>query len=217
MRIRTRFFEPAILYASMGLSVGCTPVMVNPVNTAKRDTSRHGLPARDTIAPPGGKTAIREVGRVGALRRPHSRERRDDMRSSNAIRMLIDSGRDSERTLRHESKFVDSSRRPTLQRLAAECQASVEQLLSLRSRRRRGGVSGSWLALIRELRRNLRVALGGRNSGDAVAACRRSMSRADALYGRALALPLPAGTASLLLERRKGIRRANDELVAIQF
>jgi len=139
------------------------------------------------------------------------------MRSANAVQMLIDSGRDNERLLRNESRFVDSSRRPTLRRLAAECGAAVDQLQLLRSRRGRGGVSGSWLELVRELRRTLRVALGGRNSGDAVAACRRSMNRAEALYERALALPLPAGTVALLVERQKCIRDANAELVAIQF
>jgi hypothetical protein len=141
-----------------------------------------------------------------------------DMRKSNALRKLIDSSRDNERLLRYESGFVDSSRRPTLRRLAAECGATVDQLQSVhRRRRRRGGVSGSWRELLREFRRNLRVAVGGRNSGDAVAACRRSMSRAEALFDRALALPFPEGTVALLLDRRNRIRLAHAELVAIQF
>jgi hypothetical protein len=139
------------------------------------------------------------------------------MRTSNALKMLIDSSRGNEHLLRYESDFVDSSRRPTLRRLAAECGTTVDRLLSLRSRRRRRSAGESWLELLRKVWRSLRVAVGGRNSGDSVAACRRSMHRAEALYDQALMLPLPAGTVALLVDRRKCIRDANAELVAIQF
>ncbi len=141
------------------------------------------------------------------------------MRKTNALQQLIESCLDNERLLRHESGLVDSTRRPTLKRLADERHTAVDELRSLRSRstRRRGSVSGSWFALLRELRRNVRVALGGRNSGDAVAACRRSMSRAEALYDRAVVLPLPEKTVVLLLQQRNGIRLASVELKAIQF
>jgi uncharacterized protein (TIGR02284 family) len=141
------------------------------------------------------------------------------MRTSNALQRLIDSGRGNERLLRSESRFVDGSRCATLKRLAAECGATVDKLQSVRGRgrRRRRGASGSWLELLRELWRNLRVAVGGRNSGDSVAVCRRSMSRAEALYDRALTLALPEGTVALLLDRRNHVRLARAELVAIQF
>lgn len=139
------------------------------------------------------------------------------MRSSNAIQTLIDSSRDSERMLRHESGFVDSSRRAILTRLADERGATVEQLQSVHSGRRRGAMSGSWIELFRELRRSLGVAFGGRNSGDAVAACRRSMHRAEALYDRAVRLPLSKEMMDLLLQQRNRVFHANVELTAIQF
>jgi hypothetical protein len=139
------------------------------------------------------------------------------MRRFNAIQRLIDSSRSSERVLRHESGFVDGSRRSTLIRLADERRAAVEQLRSVRSRRRFRRAGVSWFALARELWRNLHVALGGRNSGDAVAACRHSMNRAEALYDRALVLGLTETTVALLLQQRNRVRHANVELTAIQF
>jgi uncharacterized protein (TIGR02284 family) len=139
------------------------------------------------------------------------------MRSSNVLQTLIESSRDNERMLRHESGFVDTSRRATLTRLADERETTVEQLQAVHRSGRRGGVSGSWIELLRELRRSLRVALGGRNSGDAVAACRHSMNRAEALYDRAVRLPLSKEMLDLILQQRNRVRHANVELMAIQF
>ena len=50
------------------------------------------------------------------------------MRTSNALQKLMKSGCEGERTLRHESAFVDGLPRLVLTRLADERRASVKQL-----------------------------------------------------------------------------------------
>jgi hypothetical protein len=139
------------------------------------------------------------------------------MGTAKALRKLMDAGHDGARLLRSESKFVDDGRRSVLVRLADQRLASVEQLRGVGGRPGAVGESSSWLELLREGGRSLQVAAGGANSGDAVAACRRAMSRLEAAYDRFMSLPWPQATRDLLLEQRQGVAYASDQLVSIQF
>ncbi len=139
------------------------------------------------------------------------------MRVTNALRQLIRTGSDSERTLRSESRRVDASRARVLVRIADDCGTSVELLRAAQVGPRRDRVSGSWLELLRELARGALVMAGGPNGGDAVASCRRSMRRVEALYDRAVALHWPEETLALLIEQRRSVQQASADLTAIRF
>jgi hypothetical protein len=141
------------------------------------------------------------------------------MRISNGLRNLMNALRDDERMLRHESQFVDRSRRFVLTQLAAERQEFAETL-----RLADGGAppaeaaaTGSFAEQLLELAHSLRVAATGPNSGDAVHACRLSRDRTDAVYERAVALPWPEATLAVLRGQHRRIRHASQELMAIQF
>jgi hypothetical protein len=137
------------------------------------------------------------------------------MRTSNALKKLMDSGCDGERMLRHESEFVEGLPRILLRRLADERQANGEQLRG--SGTSSGGGHGSWAELGRELARSVRVAAGGRNRGDAVASCRRAMGRLEEVYERAMVLAWPDETRTLLAAQLVDVRRANQELISVQY
>jgi hypothetical protein len=139
------------------------------------------------------------------------------MRTSNALRKLIDSDCDSERMLRHESAFVTDLRWLVLQRLANERHASAQRLRGAYRGRPLAAGDGSWIELWRELARSVRVAVGGPDGGDAVAACRRAIGRVEALYDRALELSWPRDIRALLLDQLENIRRARRELVQLQY
>jgi hypothetical protein len=137
--------------------------------------------------------------------------------TSNRIDGLIAACRDDQRTLTYESRFVDDQRRVVLTRLAAERGEFVERLRDRRTPRVDSRATGSWKESLREFGRSVRVLAGGANSGDAIAECRRSRSRTEARYERALELKWPGEILPLLLEQVNSIRQAQGELIALQF
>ena len=65
--------------------------------------------------------------------------------------------------------------------------------------------------------KTVRGALGLSNSGDAVAACRRSCRRTEERFDRALARSWPEPMRATLLEQRALLDDASAALVAIQY
>jgi hypothetical protein len=141
-----------------------------------------------------------------------------DRRSGRRLERLIGACIDDERTLRHESRFVGPGRRAELLRLAFERQQFADELRIL-SEGRRGGsrAGGSFWERLREFARSLRVVAGGPNSGDAIAACRRSGDRTEAHYARAIAWTWSEHVVPTLLAQRSRMREQHDELLAMQF
>lgn len=139
------------------------------------------------------------------------------MRPGATLQRLIDSTRDCEQRLRHESGFVDAHARLTLRRLADDRGASTVQLQEVFAGYPLTLSHGSWIERLRETTRSLSVLAGGVNRGDAIAACRRAMARVEARYERVLALPWPDGSRAVLLRQQRNLRNGQDELVAIQF
>ena len=112
------------------------------------------------------------------------------MKTSNVLMKLVRACVDDERTLLHESRFVDARRASTLTRLAREREQFVADLERFGARGPRR-TNGSWAELVREAGRNVWVAAAGRNSGDAIASCRHSLARTEALYDQAMHESLP--------------------------
>ena len=139
------------------------------------------------------------------------------MRTSNALQKLLNADCDGERMLRHESTFVNDLPWLVLQRLANERRASAERLRGAYRGRRLAAGNGSWMELWRELGRTIRVAVGGPDRGDSVAACRRAVGRVEAIYDRALTLSWPSEIRALLLDQLHDIRRAGRELTQLQY
>jgi hypothetical protein len=137
------------------------------------------------------------------------------MMISSDLRRLIRACVDDGRTLRHESKLVDEVRAETLMRLAREREQFVTDLERLA-----GGTQphdGSWRELSRESRRNLWVVAAGPNCGDAVASCRHSRARTEAVYDRALQASWPDDFQRVLAEQRRLLHAEADELIHLQF
>jgi hypothetical protein len=133
------------------------------------------------------------------------------MKTSDTLRKLIRACVDDERTLRHESKFVDARRAEVLARLAGEREQFVADLERLGGREQPH--DGSWTELLREAERDLWVAAGaGRNVGDAIKSCRHSRARTEALYDEALQASLPEELRRTIAEQR---RRLHDEALEL--
>jgi len=137
------------------------------------------------------------------------------MKTSPVLRKLIRACVDDERTLRHESQFVDASSAVALRRLAREREHFVADLERL------GGCQlphdGSWTELSREAARTLWVAAAGRNNGDALATCRHSLARTEALYDEALQASWPDGIRFVLASQRLCLRDEAANLNQLQF
>jgi len=138
------------------------------------------------------------------------------MNTSKEIAKLIDACLDDERMLEHESRFVSPERARVLRVLAAERGRFIDELRGV------GGIRdtrehGSWRELGRELSRDLRVALGLGNGGDAIAACRRSCKRTEARFERALDLPWPTPSRAVIEGQHARIHATRDELSAVEF
>jgi hypothetical protein len=132
------------------------------------------------------------------------------MKTSHVIHKLIRACVDDERTLRNESRFVDPTRAATLMQLAAEREHFVADL-----ERFEGAPAsrvGSMAELSREAGRDVWVAAAGRNSGDAIASCRHSRARTEAVYERALEEYLPDEILDVLTEQRG---RLHDEIAVL--
>jgi hypothetical protein len=137
------------------------------------------------------------------------------MQNSRGLHRLIVGCLDDERTLHRESGRVDFQRKEVLSRLADERGRFVEELQRLGEPC--AAASESWLALLREFGRAVRVLAGGRNSGDSIASCRRSCGRTEALYEQAMRLEWSHSIRPVLLTHRDRIRHSGGELLALQF
>lgn len=142
------------------------------------------------------------------------------MKTSDVLQRLVQACVDDERTLLHESKFVDAQRASALTRLAREREqfiAELERVGALASRRSRG----SWAELAREAGRDVWVAAAGRNKGDAITICRHSRARTEARYYDAMHAPLneplPDETGRLLAEHWRRLHDEASELDQLQF
>jgi hypothetical protein len=121
------------------------------------------------------------------------------MKTTAVIHKLIRACVDDERTLRHESRFVDPARAATLMKLAAEREQFVTELEPFE-----GTASsrvGSMAELSREVGRDLWVTAGGPNIGDAITA-----------YEHALREYLPDPVLDVLTEQRG---RLHDEIAVL--
>ncbi|HLK40693.1 MAG TPA: hypothetical protein VKU41_28265 [Polyangiaceae bacterium] len=135
------------------------------------------------------------------------------MKTPNVLRKLVRACVDDEKTLLHESHFVDARRAAVLTRMAYEREelvADLEQLLEPAPRR----PTGSWRELLREARRTVWVWAAGPNNGDAIGACRRSCARTGTTYDRAMQAPLSEETRRILTAHR---RRLQDEINALNL
>jgi hypothetical protein len=137
------------------------------------------------------------------------------MKTTDLLRQLIRACVDDERTLRHESTFVDAPRAGTLTRLAHERGQFVSDLEKLGQHEEPH--DGSWTELTREAGRDLRVVMGGRNTTDAITACRHSRARTEAVYDEALKAPWPDEIVRVLTAQRIRLREETGELDELQF
>lgn len=138
------------------------------------------------------------------------------MTTAEVLRSLIRACVDDERTLRHESKLLDGPRAQALERLALERGQFVTDLERLANREQPH--DGSWSELAREAERDVWAAAAGRNAGDAIASCRNSRARTEALYDEALqASSWPDELRRVLAEHRRRLRDEADELIHLQF
>jgi hypothetical protein len=137
------------------------------------------------------------------------------MKASHVLRKLVRGCVDDERTLRRECKFVDASRTEALTRLAREREQFVVDLERLGKFVQPH--DGSWAERWREWGRSLWVTAAGRNNGDAIAECRRSRARTEALYDQALQTSQPNDITRVLAAQRRQISDETDELTMLQF
>jgi hypothetical protein len=131
------------------------------------------------------------------------------------LRKLIRACVDDGRMLRHESKFVDAPRAEALTRLARERDQFVAVLEGLAQSKQ--AHDGSWRELSREVERDVWVAAAGRNNGDAIASCRHSRARTEALYDKALQTSWPDEIQRVLTAQQRILQDEADELNKLQF
>ena len=122
---------------------------------------------------------------------------------------------DDERTLRHESTFVDAGRAEALLRLARERERFIADLERLGDCEESDG--GSWSELSRETARDIWVTAAGRNNGDAIRTCRHSRARTEALYDEALQASWPDEVLRVLEAQRRRLVDGIDELNSLRF
>ena len=138
------------------------------------------------------------------------------MKTTDVLRRLVRACVDDEHTLRHECYFVDAGRVATLTRLAREREefaADLEGLYDPGQRR----PTGSWRELLREAGRNVWVFAAGRNTGDAVGACRRSCARTAARYDQAMQAPLSDEIRRALSPHQYRLQDEIGELTHLQY
>ncbi len=138
------------------------------------------------------------------------------MKTPSLLGTVIRACVDDERTLQSERRFVDDGRAATLTRLATERGRFVTDLAQL-TQSARLPRSSSWAELLREGVRGVWVMAAGRNSGDAIASCRRSLARTEDRYDKALQEPLPLAVRSVLALQRSRLRETEGELNRIRF
>jgi hypothetical protein len=135
------------------------------------------------------------------------------MRTSPVIAKIVQSCLDDERTLVQESKRVDAPRSAVLTRLASERRCFAEELERLNGQ----GTRESWGSLLRERGSNAWARMTGRNTGDAIAVCRRSQSRTEVRYEKALEHELPNEMKAMLSVQLERLVAARDELARIEY
>jgi hypothetical protein len=137
------------------------------------------------------------------------------MTTSDVLRKLTRACVDDGRTLRHESRFVGAAQAEALARLAHEREQFVTELERLAKGEQPH--DGSWSELSREAERDVWVAAAGHNSGDAIASCRHSRARTEALYDEALQGSWPDEIQRVLAAQRRRLHEEADELNKLQF
>ncbi len=137
------------------------------------------------------------------------------MHNPKGLRRLIIGCLDDERALHYESSHVDLTRQLVLSRLADERAHFADELRTLADPGVRA--SASWLGRVREWFRMVWVLARGCNSGDAIAVCRRSGSRTEALYSKAIKRQWSEPILPTLLEQRDRIRHSAAELSLLQY
>jgi hypothetical protein len=137
------------------------------------------------------------------------------MTPANVLRELMRACVDDERTLLHERQFVDPQCAAKLEHFAREREQFVTDLERIAEPSQRP--TGSWAELLREAARNAWVTAAGRNTGDAIATCRHSRARTEALYDVAMQRPWSGETWSLLTEQRRKLHDEAEELNHLQF
>jgi uncharacterized protein (TIGR02284 family) len=135
------------------------------------------------------------------------------MQVRSAIAKVIRACLDDERTLVQRSKLVDAERSELLIRMADERRRFAEELEQFNGQ----GSRESWGTVARELESNLWARVVGRNTGDAVAACRRSQRRTEARYDQVLKLVLPTEVRAALMIQYKHVRAARNELTKVEY
>ena len=137
------------------------------------------------------------------------------MTPARALRKLIRACVDDEHTLRHESRLVDATRAEALTRLAVEREKFVADLVRVAECDQPH--DGSWSEISREAGRTIWVTAAGRNNGDAIASCRHSRARTEALYDEALQGSWPDAVQRMLAAQRGRLHDEAHELDELQF
>jgi hypothetical protein len=138
------------------------------------------------------------------------------VKPADVLRKLISAFVDDERTLLHERNFVDGGHTGTLTRLArkrAQFVVELQQLVGPTQRR----ADGSWSELLREAGRSLKVAVAGRNNGDAIATCRQSSARIEARFDQTMRSPWPDSIRQMMEAQQCCLEDDSAELDQLQF
>lgn len=196
----------ALFYTAKG-----SDVVVVAVEYASRDCAAHTSRSDAPLA----HRSTGDAEKPGPLSADRFMQFTASMTVSDVLRKLIRACVDDECTLRHESTLVDAGRAEALTRLARERERFVGDLERLAECAQPH--YGSWSELSREAKRNVWVAAAGRNSGDAIASCRRSRARTEARYDEALQSPWPDEVQRVLAAQRRRLHDETDELARIQF
>ncbi len=134
----------------------------------------------------------------------------------NTLEKLMRACIDDKRILEHEAKLTNERCVPTLTRLAEEREQFITELERL-AHTGKPRPSGSWGELLREASRDIWVSASGRNSGDAVATCRHSRARTEALYEKAMEESWPDEMRVVLEAQHHRLHDEAAELNRIQF
>jgi hypothetical protein len=138
------------------------------------------------------------------------------MKTASVLRKLICACVDDERTVRHERTFVDAQRAGALTRLARNRSRFVDDLEQLVGHTPRRS-DGSWVELLREAARSVKVVAAGRNNGDAIATCRHSCARVEARFDQAMRTQWPDAIQQLLEAQQSCLHDESAELDQLQF
>ena len=135
-----------------------------------------------------------------------------------SIEKLIRACVDDERALRRGARNVGAGPRQKLERLASEREQFVDELRTVGTTLSgRPRATGSWSGFARAITERGWAFAAGPNAGDAIAACRRSQHRTEALFAVALESSWTTGVRAALVEQHRRIADAEGALVAMQY